>query len=96
MSVQGSGSSDEEEPFITPWDPEILHVYNTAMSKLASSFFSGAIQIECKSISELTPVSADPQRPLECNEVHAAHQSTKWTLSEANFHLNSSSFMAMI
>ena len=44
----------------------------------------------------LTPVSADPQRPLECNEIHAAHASTKWTLSEVNFHLNSSSFMAII
>ena len=44
----------------------------------------------------LTPVSADPWRPLECNEIHAAHQSTKWTPSEANFHLNSSSFLAII
>ena len=37
MSVWGSGSSDEEEPFITPRDAEILHVYNTAMSKLVIS-----------------------------------------------------------
>ena len=35
--VQGNGSSDEEEPFITPRDVEILHMYNTAMSKLAMS-----------------------------------------------------------
>lgn len=35
MSVQGSGSSNEEEPFITPQDAEFLHVYNTAVSKLA-------------------------------------------------------------
>ena len=35
--VQGSGSSDEEEPFITPRDVEILQMYNTAMSKLAMS-----------------------------------------------------------
>ena len=35
MSVQGNGSSDEEEPFITPLDAEILHVHNTAISKLA-------------------------------------------------------------
>ena len=35
VSVQSSGSSDEEESFITPRDAEILHVYNTAMSRLA-------------------------------------------------------------
>ena len=37
VNVQSSGSSDEEESFITPRDAEILHVYNKAMSRLAIS-----------------------------------------------------------
>ena len=41
MNVQGSGSSDEEEPFIAPRDAEILHLWNKEMSKLAISSSSG-------------------------------------------------------
>ena len=43
MSARDSGSSDEEEPFaVTPQDAEVLHVYNTAMSKLAIKSSSSA------------------------------------------------------
>ena len=43
MSARDSGSSDEEEPFaVTPQDAEMLHVYNTAMSKLAIKSSSSA------------------------------------------------------
>ena len=43
MSARDSGSSDEEEPFaVTPQDAEMLHVYNTAMSKLAMKSSSSA------------------------------------------------------
>ena len=37
MSTRDSGSSDEEEHFVSPQDAEILHIYNKAMSKLAKS-----------------------------------------------------------
>ena len=61
MSVQGSGSSDEEDLFITPRDVEILHVYNTAMSKLAISSssadnfspLSSRLKTSWKNITEL-------------------------------------------
>ena len=43
MSARDSGSSDEEEPFaVTPQDAEMLHVYSTAMSKLAIKSSSSA------------------------------------------------------
>jgi len=43
LSARDSGSSDEEEPFVvTPQDAEMLHVYNTAMSKLAMKSSSSA------------------------------------------------------
>ena len=37
MSAQGSGSFEEEEPFVSPRDAEMLHVFKAAMSKLAKS-----------------------------------------------------------
>ena len=37
MSAQGSGSFEEEEPFVSPRDAEMLHIYKAAMSKLAKS-----------------------------------------------------------
>jgi len=43
LSARDSGSSDEEEPFVvTSQDAEMLHVYNTAMSKLAMKSSSSA------------------------------------------------------
>ena len=43
LSARDNGSSDEEEPFaVTPQDAEVLHVYNTAMSKLAIKSSSSA------------------------------------------------------
>ena len=43
LSARDNGSSDEEEPFaVTPQDAEVLHVYNTTMSKLAIKSSSSA------------------------------------------------------
>jgi len=43
LSARDSGSSNEEGPFaVTPQDVEMLHVYNTAISKLAMKSSSSA------------------------------------------------------
>jgi len=43
LSARDSGNSDEEEPFaVAPQDAVMLHVYNTAMSKLAMKSSSSA------------------------------------------------------
>ena len=44
LSARDSGNSETEEPFtVTSQDAEMLHVYNTAMSKLAIKSSSSAV-----------------------------------------------------